>query len=65
MSKQITQYKVATYTDFSEPHRKELLGKHKNFKTAANRYRFFWDIYHRIHGHRVWQEELQKEGAKC
>ena len=54
-----TKYKVKTYCDFSEPNRKEEIGRHKTLATASRQYQKIWNIYHRIHGHRVWQEEVK------
>ena len=53
------KYKVITYCDFGVDGKKQELAKHKTFKTAVNQYRRLWDVYHRIHGWAVWQEEIK------
>lgn len=48
--------KVITYCDFGEEGRKDVLVQHRNFSTALRQYKKLWDVYHRIHGWKVWQE---------
>ena len=43
-----------TFTDFGEPPRREVIGRHKTRATAIRQYRRIWDIYHKLHGHRTW-----------
>ena len=51
--------KVIMFCDFGEPGRQDALARHYSFKTAANQYKRLWGIYHRIHGWKVWQEEVK------
>lgn len=43
-----------TFTDFGEPPRRDVIGRHKTVETAIRQYRRIWRIYHRLHGHRTW-----------
>lgn len=53
------KYKVATYCDFGESNRKTVIRKHMSFTTAGKAYIALWNIYHRIHGWKVWQEIIK------
>ena len=50
------QVKVITFCDFGQPNRADILSNHYTFKGALSGYKHAWDIYHRIHGWKVWQE---------
>ena len=58
MTYDLNGYKVATFTDFNQPGRRAVIGRHKTFGTAATQYKRIWNIYHRLHGYRVWQEVI-------
>ena len=52
-------YKVATFTDFGDPSRRVVVGRHKTFATAGRRYASIWEIYGRgRRGWKVWQEVI-------
>ena len=52
-------YKVVTLCDFGTPGRRTIIGRHKNMTTASNQYARIWKIYHKLHGWKVWQEEIK------
>ena len=62
-------YKVQTFTDFGNPVRKVLIGKHKTIATAMRQYARIWEIYGRrkldVAGvkiqPKVWQEMIEEE----
>ena len=47
-----------TYCDFGQAGRADNMGNHYSFKGALSGYKKVWDIYHRIHGWKVWQEKV-------
>lgn len=47
-----------TYCDFGEAGRVDELCKHYSYKGALSQYKKIWDIYHRLHGWKVWQEAV-------
>lgn len=51
--------KVITFCDFGDEGRKTELARHKTFATAMRQYARLWQVYHRISGWKVWQEEVK------
>jgi len=51
--------KVLTYCDFGTPGRRTVIGKHFSFASAVRQYKRLWDIYHRLHHYKVWQEGVK------
>ena len=47
---------VLTYCDFGTPGRRTVIGRHFSLTSAHNQYKRLWDIYHRLHHDKVWQE---------
>ena len=56
MDTDLKGYKVATFTDFNQPGRRAVIGRHKTFTTAGRQYPRIWEIYGRLHKYKVWQE---------
>jgi len=52
-----------TYCDFGKEGRKDEIRKHYSFKSALSGYKKIWDIYHRLSGWKVWQEEIKEINA--
>jgi len=53
-----------TVCDFGEVGREETLTHHYYLSTAFRAYRKHWDIYHKIHGWKVWIELRKQKGIK-
>jgi len=45
-----------TYCDFGTDGRADQISQHYTFKGALSGYKSAWNIYHRIHRWKVWQE---------
>jgi len=54
----MVKYKVGTFCDFGQVGRRTCIRRHKTLRTAGNQYPRIWNIYGRLHGWKVWQEEL-------
>lgn len=50
--------KAVTLCNFGNANRRDILQKHISKDTAKKAFRKIQNIYHRIHGWRVWQETL-------
>lgn len=56
--KKVGDHVVVTMTDFGQPGRRSEIGRHYTLAAAGRQYKRIWDIYHRLHGHKVWQETV-------
>ena len=57
--------KVLTFCDFGEEGRKTQIGQHLTYATAMAQYARLWNTYHRLHGYKVWQEEVKSQETKA
>ena len=57
----MSKHKVATYCNFGESGRKDVLRRHKNWDTAKRQFKRIARIYSGIHGWHCWQEEIEDE----
>lgn len=58
-------YRYVIRCDFGNSNRKEILSRHETKKSALNRYSKLWNVYHAIHGYKIWLDKIcTKEGLK-
>lgn len=55
-------YEYQTKCDFGVNGREDIMGRHRTMKTALNQYGRIWEIYHKIHGWKVWLEAIKVKG---
>jgi hypothetical protein len=56
--KKLGDHKVVTVSDLSQSGRRSEIGRHYTYAAAGRAYPRIWEIYGRLHKHRVWQEEV-------